>query len=186
MDANSNQPHSFECLCIQGFEELKPRHNDAIYDRRSKPNAKTERKLTNLSVIPQNRDKRQDSPSRVLKGPDEESEYLKMNQMGATSYERSKMNVSSEVKHGISPNLPGMRDRAMYAQPYPIERSCSRVRWAEAASWWLSKRGTQRETDGSVSNTSRPIKNMKPPGKALKGTDKESGTHLMGEMNYDI
>jgi hypothetical protein len=50
-----------------------------------------------------------------------------MHPTGATSYERSKTNVSSEVKHDISPNLPGMRDRAMYTQPYPVERSRSQV-----------------------------------------------------------
>ena len=49
-----------------------------------------------------------------------------MHPMGATSYERSKTNVS-KVKHDISPNLPRMCDRAMYAQLYPVERSRSLV-----------------------------------------------------------
>jgi hypothetical protein len=31
------------------------------------------------------------------------------------------------VKHDISPTLPGMQGGAMYAQPYPIEHSHSRV-----------------------------------------------------------
>jgi len=49
-----------------------------------------------------------------------------MHPMGAASYECSKTDVS-EVKHDISPNLPRMQDRAMYAQPYPIEYSHSPV-----------------------------------------------------------
>ena len=71
-----------------------------------------------------------DSPSRIQKGPDEEHEYLKMHQTGATSYEHRRRMLSSEVKHDISPTLPGMRDGAMdarAAQPYPVERSRSRV-----------------------------------------------------------
>jgi hypothetical protein len=63
----------------------------------------TRRKLTYFSVIFQNRGKEPDSPSRVQKGPDKEFKYF------------------------ISPTLPGKRDRAMYAQPYPVERSHTRV-----------------------------------------------------------
>ena len=49
-----------------------------------------------------------------------------MHPICATSYESLKMNVS-KVKHDISLNLPRMWDRAMYAQPYPVEHLCSLV-----------------------------------------------------------
>jgi hypothetical protein len=40
MAALSTQPRSVDGLSIQGFEELKVRHNDAVYDRPSQPKLK--------------------------------------------------------------------------------------------------------------------------------------------------
>lgn len=163
---------------------LKLHHNYAVYDRHSKPNAKTERKLANSSVKSQNQGKMLDSPSKVQKGP----EYLKMHPTGVRSYEHSKTKVSSKVKHDISLTLPGMHYvRAMYAQLYPIQRSCFRVSegpklcHSDAVNEGCSKLNVihkwKVETDGFVSNASRvkTKKNTNLPGKTGKGPDKVSG-----------
>jgi hypothetical protein len=62
-----------------------------------------------------NRGQMPDSPSRIQKGPDEEHEYLKMHQTGATSYEhRGTFTVARDfqaqfgVKNLFAPNSLGM------------------------------------------------------------------------------
>jgi hypothetical protein len=124
--------YSFEDSRFQELEDVKWRRYDAVNDRRSNANAEVEKKLVYSSVKPRDRGKKLGSPSEVRKGPDKGGNRLEEHPTGATSYGRSKTNVSNKVECNVPPNSP----EAAYIQPripkretlgFPDERSCSRA-----------------------------------------------------------
>jgi hypothetical protein len=165
-------------------------------------NAEDEKKLTKLSVEPQDQGKRPDSPRKVWKGPDKGGVQLEKHPTGATSYEHSKTNVSNEVERNVPPNSP---EATVCTQPcvpkretrwLPDERSCSRV--AEGPEPCHNDAVNERRSNLNVepkrklTNSSveprEQGKDTDLPGKARKGPDKELGRvemHLTGATNYE-